>query len=190
MACNVDEENQTVIKRDWYQSETHVVINILGKHSSKEDCLITFDKDELTIQAKFATGQPYKLNLKLSKQIIPELSSYKFLSSKLEVLLAKSVAERWEVLEKTVVKTSQNSTGQGRNWDKLVKDMTKDEDDSDVNTLFKKIYSEGNDEVRKAMNKSFMESGGTVLSTNWKDVSKDKVEIKPPEGMEWKKWDE
>jgi suppressor of G2 allele of SKP1 len=34
-----------------------------------------------------------------------------------------------------------------------------------------------------------MESGGTVLSTNWKDVGEKKVDIKPPDGMEWKKWD-
>lgn len=34
-----------------------------------------------------------------------------------------------------------------------------------------------------------MESGGTVLSTNWKEVAKDKVDCKPPDGMEFKKWD-
>ena len=33
------------------------------------------------------------------------------------------------------------------------------------------------------------ESGGTVLSTNWKDIGKEKTEIKPPDGMEWKKWE-
>lgn len=37
--------------------------------------------------------------------------------------------------------------------------------------------------------KSFSESGGTVLSTNWDDVKKGKVEVKPPEGTEFKKWD-
>lgn len=34
-----------------------------------------------------------------------------------------------------------------------------------------------------------MESGGTVLSTNWNEISKDKVPVKPPSGMEWKEWD-
>jgi len=189
MASCMDEENHIVIKKDWYQSETQVIIAILGKHSAKEDCCVKFDKDELTVQAKFATGQPYTLNLKLSKNIVPERSSYRLLSSKLEILLAKTEVERWDVLERTVVKTIKDSTGQSRNWDKVVNEMTKDDNDSDVNTLFKKIYSEGSDEVRKAMNKSFLESGGTVLSTNWKDVGKDKVDIKPPEGMEWKKWD-
>lgn len=33
-----------------------------------------------------------------------------------------------------------------------------------------------------------MESGGTVLSTNWSDVGKRKVEINPPDDMEWKQY--
>ena len=39
------------------------------------------------------------------------------------------------------------------------------------------------------MNKSYQESGGTVLSTNWKDIGKKKVEVKPPDGMEYKKYE-
>ena len=38
------------------------------------------------------------------------------------------------------------------------------------------------------MNKSFQESGGTVLSTNWKDVGSKKVEGEAPKGLEMKKW--
>lgn len=34
-----------------------------------------------------------------------------------------------------------------------------------------------------------MESGGTVLSTSWNEVSQKKVEVKPPDGVEWKQWD-
>lgn len=33
-----------------------------------------------------------------------------------------------------------------------------------------------------------VESGGTVLSTNWSEVGQGKVERKPPDGMEWKTW--
>jgi suppressor of G2 allele of SKP1 len=32
------------------------------------------------------------------------------------------------------------------------------------------------DETKRAMNKSYSESGGTVLSTNWKEVSQKKVD--------------
>jgi suppressor of G2 allele of SKP1 len=38
------------------------------------------------------------------------------------------------------------------------------------------------------MMKSFSESGGTVLSTNWKDIGAKRTEIKPPTGMEFKKY--
>jgi suppressor of G2 allele of SKP1 len=39
-----------------------------------------------------------------------------------------------------------------------------------------------------AMMKSFEESGGTVLSTNWDDVKKDKVKGSAPNGMVMKQW--
>lgn len=33
-----------------------------------------------------------------------------------------------------------------------------------------------------------MESGGTVLSTNWTDVGKRTVDVNPPDDMEWKQY--
>lgn len=34
------------------------------------------------------------------------------------------------------------------------------------------------------------ESGGTVLSTNWNEVAREKVEVKAPDGMEWRNWEQ
>jgi len=48
----------------------------------------------------------------------------------------------------------------------------------------------GDDATKRAMMKSYQESGGTVLSTNWSEVGAGKVEIKPPEGMEYKKYEQ
>ena len=81
-----------------------------------------------------------------------------------------------------------------RNWDKLAADIEKEEKeeklegDAALNQLFQRIYGEGSDEVKRAMNKSFVESGGTVLSTNWAEVGSKKVECKPPDSMEYKKY--
>lgn len=49
-----------------------------------------------------------------------------------------------------------------RDWDKLVADLERpegsneEEDGSALNELFRKIYMDGSDEVRRAMNKSFV----------------------------------
>lgn len=48
----------------------------------------------------------------------------------------------------------------------------------------------GDDATKRAMMKSYQESGGTVLSTNWGEVGAGKVEMKPPDGMEYKQYEQ
>lgn len=63
------------------------------------------------------------------------------------------------------------------------------EEEGDVNAFFKKLYAGATPEQQRAMMKSFTESNGTALSTDWNDVKSRKVETLPPEGVEAKKWD-
>ena len=48
---------------------------------------------------------------------------------------------------------------------------------------------QGDEDTRRAMMKSFVESNGTVLSTNWSDIGKKKTECTPPDGLEVKKYE-
>lgn len=94
---------------------------------------------------------------------------------------------------------SSSKTGP-KNWDKLANDLTaakptkKKAGDSDsdgeadddgyesdyggdaVDGFFKKLYAGADPDTRRAMMKSFTESNGTALSTNWAEVGKKRVE--------------
>lgn len=47
-----------------------------------------------------------------------------------------------------------------------------------VDAFFKKLYAKSDPDTRRAMVKSFYESQGTALSTNWEEVSKGKVPVR------------
>lgn len=49
-----------------------------------------------------------------------------------------------------------------------------------VDSFFKKLYANADPDTRRAMVKSFTESEGTALSTNWSEVQMGKVETRPP----------
>jgi suppressor of G2 allele of SKP1 len=74
-----------------------------------------------------------------------------------------------------------------KNWDNIGDDIDSDEE-KDVNVFFKKLFKGATPEQQRAMMKSFTESNGTSLSTDWDDVKDRKVETVPPEGVEAKKW--
>ncbi|KAB8360643.1 hypothetical protein FH972_024381 [Carpinus fangiana] len=54
--------------------------------------------------------------------------------------------------------------------------------------FFKKLFKGATPDQQRAMMKSYQESGGTSLSTNWDEVSKERVKVQPPEGMVEKKY--
>ena len=52
--------------------------------------------------------------------------------------------------------------------------------EKDLEAFFQSIYGDLGEEGKRAMMKSFTESGGTVLSTDWRDVGARKVVPQPP----------
>jgi suppressor of G2 allele of SKP1 len=72
-----------------------------------------------------------------------------------------------------------------KNWDQITAGDDDDVEGGDeTNNFFKKLYKDASPEMQRAMMKSYTESNGTSLSTNWEEVSKGKVETVPPTGME------
>ena len=68
--------------------------------------------------------------------------------------------------------------------------------DAALQTFFSGIYANADDDTKRAMIKSFTESGGTTLSTDWSSIGKgelpcveltadlaEKTAVRPPEGM-------
>jgi suppressor of G2 allele of SKP1 len=79
------------------------------------------------------------------------------------------------------------------NWDRLEKEAEEAEKSEKVEgeaalmKLFRDIYANADEDTKRAMMKSYSESGGTSLSTNWNEVGKGEVKPVPPAGLEPKK---
>jgi len=157
----------------------------------------------LGVTIRLPTGSDYSLEFDLAHEVIPAESKTNVMSTKIEIKMKKSaMGLKWPALEaEEVLKSKEekpqypSSAKRAHDWDKLEKDVKKMEEeekpegDAALNQLFKQIFANGTDEQKRAMMKSFQESGGTKLSTNWEDVGKEPQKITPPQGMEAKKFE-
>lgn len=193
-----------VVKHEWYQSESQVTVSVLAKNRSANDVKIISTENTLVIQGTDDKKIKIDFNFNLEHPILSEQTQIKFMSSKIEIKLKKCEPLQWKVFNITSSDLSKRleiinkkpdyptSSKKPKNWDAIAKEVDAEEEkvegDAALNKLFRDVYANGSDETRKAMNKSFVESGGTTLSTNWAEVGSKKLEINPPDGMEWKKY--
>jgi len=82
-----------------------------------------------------------------------------------------------------------------KNWDAIEREIVKDAEtwekpdgDAAANAMFRELFKNATPEARRAMEKSYVESNGTALSTNWDEVKRGRMETKPPDSMVAKKW--
>lgn len=197
------------LKYEWYQSVSHVTLNVLEKKVKGENVSVAFKTTSFEIDIILENRAKKHLRIELQNDIKPEASSFTMLGTKIEVKLKKDVdGVMWPNLIATK-EASRNNLGDAikvpmdkespqrkavagkkkKNWDKLEMDMLEEEKseqpqgDAGVQALFKQIYANADERTRMAMNKSFQESGGTVLSTNWNEIGTKKTEVKPPDGV-------
>mmetsp|Transcript_5272 Transcript_5272/g.11551 ORF Transcript_5272/g.11551 Transcript_5272/m.11551 type:complete len:392 (+) Transcript_5272:110-1285(+) len=198
-------------RHQWYQLQNKVTVDVYAKNIAKEAVSCHFEQQHLNFAIKDAEGgEEYKLDVDLYGKIFPEQCKVEVLKTKIEVTMVKADNTQWGTLEKSnkVVAPNYSTPGttvQGKyptsykkpkDWDKVETELSELEKKGDLdfgdplNNFFKKIFSQGDEDQRRAMMKSFVESNGTVLSTNWDEVGQKKVECTPPDGMEVRSWNE
>ncbi|CBI22624.3 protein SGT1 homolog isoform X2 [Vitis vinifera] len=199
-------------RHEYYQKPQEVVVTIFAKGVPDENVVVDFGEQILSVSIDVPGDVAYHFQPRLFGKIIPDKCRYEVLSTKIEIRLAKAEEIHWTSLEfskeNTVPQRINVSTSVASqrptypssktrmvDWDKLEAQVKKEEKeekldgDAALNKFFRDIYKDADEDTRRAMQKSFVESNGTVLSTNWKEVGSKKVEGSPPDGMEMKKWE-
>ncbi|RZC31282.1 protein SGT1 homolog A-like [Glycine soja] len=202
--------NRPKYRHEYYQKPEEVVVTIFAKGISAKDVVVDFGEQILSVTIDVPGQDAYHYQPRLFGKIIPNNCRVEVLSTKIEIRLAKAEAINWTSLEygkntlppiinRPIVQSERASypspKPRTKDWDKLEAQVKKEEKeekldgDAALNKLFRDIYQNADEDMRRAMSKSFLESNGTVLSTDWKEVGSKKVEGSPPEGMELKKWE-
>ncbi|KAJ2161914.1 hypothetical protein GGF46_001105 [Coemansia sp. RSA 552] len=87
-------------RRDHYESGNDLIVSIYAKKISAGASSITFGPDTLHVHLVYGDGQVYDDAIRLHGRIDPGASSLEYLSTKVEITLAKAAAGKWPALEK------------------------------------------------------------------------------------------
>jgi suppressor of G2 allele of SKP1 len=187
-------------RHQWFQNDKRVEVNVMAKKLPKERVIVEIEPRRLKVATKDESGEEdYVLDVELFSEIDAGASTYEVLGSKIEVMLVKKVpAEHWKDLEaggatgasatagtaavapggvEAAPSAAYPYAGKKVDWNKVEQEVQKEEKeeklegDAAVMKFFKDIFKDSDEDTRRAMMKSYQESGGKALSTNWKDVA-------------------
>ncbi|KAG7099185.1 hypothetical protein E1B28_001054 [Marasmius oreades] len=194
----------TTPRHEYYETDERITVSIFDRNADPAQVSLEFEPRKVT----YTNGDKLLALEPLKGQVNPDSCEYTVGKVKVELRLLKAVQGRWGGLIGDTPDPLANSAApettprrpQQKNWEGISsqmlasdKEVTLEEDpnvggDSAINPFFQKLFSDADEDTKRAMLKSYSESGGTTLSTNWDEVRKGKVEVKPPEGSEWKRW--
>lgn len=188
------------VKKEWYQTPSTVVISLfttrLPESVSSIHTELNSVNNILSLSWSLAKdNSEFQYSIKLSNPIINNSFKFKKFTKKLEITIDKlDKGKTWKTLESTDEKrvdADNVKTKKQKDWSKINFDEYGDDledNNGSADAFFQKLYANADPDTKKAMMKSFIESNGTTLNTNWEDVKNKKVEPSPPEGMELKHW--
>ncbi|TBU09501.1 SGS domain-containing protein [Hamiltosporidium magnivora] len=148
-------------------------------HENKQTITIVIYSTQCDIKniKPFIDGKKLVINKEISIQLYKDVSDKVFIKeydNKVEIILTKCVEERWDTLLPINGNRNEDFRIKSENVD--LQEISDDKEDQTALSFFQKIYEKSSDDVKRAMRKSFLESEGTVLSTNWDDVGNKKVD--------------
>ncbi|XGW17161.1 hypothetical protein V3C99_002067 [Haemonchus contortus] len=178
---------------DWFQTDSCITITILKKGVALSDCRVAFHDNEI----KVFVGDEVIFETTLARPVDEKNFTVTCTPSKIEVRMPKATPGHWPMLGGSSAEPAASEPPHPtKNWEAIERTVVQEEENEDlegdaaVNRLFRKLYNEASDDVKKAMIKSYQESGGTVLSTNWAEISKKRTEVRPPDCMEYKRFEQ
>lgn len=201
-------------KYDYYQSPSHINLAVYRKNIGSLDNL-SIDATQTSLRITHTPSSELVLDLPyLYADIIPDNLQPQVFSTKLSLTIPKSIPASWPTLtrdpsiKQNDIKLAQlptmtqpESTSQPQPATKRKPNKfdnislsddeeggSKKDSEKDVDAFFKTLYGDMSEDSKRAMMKSYVESKGTVLSTDWSDIGNRKVEPAPPSGTETKKY--
>ncbi|EPR78535.1 SGT1-like protein [Spraguea lophii 42_110] len=164
--------NMPMMNYDWYESLSAVTIVLYNCN----DIEYVMEKDN--------NGYINRLIIKYTPEDIvvnfyANISEYeiKKYKHKMEIILQKVEKGKWGSLNRISDGEKEDYIHINSNWLAIDEECRKDKKES-LMEMFQNVYEEGDGNVRRAMNKSILQSDGTVLTNNWSDVKDKKVEKK------------